>query len=91
MNIAVFLDAVMPINGPAVSHSEESDAGHDKLTTSYPLWTLDNEAVTRPAAQAARIATSRRSSRLVTMHFTSMRAFTGLPRNRIPYFRAAEG
>jgi hypothetical protein len=35
------------------SHSQGVlDAGHDKLTTSYPLWTLDNETVTRLAAQA---------------------------------------
>src|SRR5215813_9194350 len=58
MNIAVFLDAVMPINGPLFlipkSHSQGVlDAGHAKLTTSYPLWTLDNETVTRLAAQAA--------------------------------------
>src|SRR5262249_13160241 len=44
MNIAVFLDAVMPINGPLFlipkSHRQGVlDAGHDKLTTSYPLWT----------------------------------------------------
>jgi L-proline 4-hydroxylase len=58
MNIAVFLDAVMPINGPLFlipkSHRQGVlDAGHDKLTTSYPLWTLDNETVARLAAQAA--------------------------------------
>src|SRR5215475_14745918 len=58
MNIAVFLDAVMPINGPLFlipkSHRQGVlDAGHDKLTTSYPLWTLDNETVTRLAAEAA--------------------------------------
>jgi ectoine hydroxylase len=57
MNI-VFLDAVMPINGPLFlipkSHRQGVlDAGHDKLTTSYPLWTLDNETLTRLAAQAA--------------------------------------
>ena len=26
-------------------------AGHDKPTTSYPLWTLDKETVTRLAAR----------------------------------------
>src|SRR5664280_1699171 len=45
MNIAVFLDEVMPINGPLLlipkSHKQGVfAAGHDKLTTSYPLWTL---------------------------------------------------
>ena len=48
MNIAVFLDEVMPINGPLLlipkSHRQGVfAAGHDKLTTSYPLWTLDKD------------------------------------------------
>ena len=52
MNIAVFLDEVMPINGPLMfiprSHKHGVlAAGHDLATTSYPLWTLDNETVTR--------------------------------------------
>ncbi len=58
MNIAVFLDEVLPINGPLMlipkSHKQGVlAAGHDKLTTSYPLWTLDKETVTRLAAEAA--------------------------------------
>jgi len=57
MNIAVFLDAVMPINGPLLlipkSHREGVfAAGHDELTTSYPLWTLDKDTVTRLAREA---------------------------------------
>jgi ectoine hydroxylase len=57
MNIAVFLDEVMPINGPLLlipgSHKQGVfDAGHDKLTTSYPLWTLDKETVTKLCADA---------------------------------------
>jgi ectoine hydroxylase len=52
MNIAVFMDEVMPINGPLMlvpkSHKHGVlSAGHDEATTSYPLWTLDNETVTR--------------------------------------------
>src|SRR6186997_3663976 len=51
MNIAVFLDEVMPINGPLMfipkSHKAGTlKAGHDTVTTSYPLWTLDNATVT---------------------------------------------
>ncbi len=58
MNIAVFLDEVMPINGPLLlipkSHKQGVfAAGHDKLTTSYPLWTLDKDTVTRLAGEAA--------------------------------------
>jgi ectoine hydroxylase len=58
MNIAVFLDEVMPINGPLMlipkSHKQGVfNAGHDLETTSYPLWTLDQETVTQLAAEAA--------------------------------------
>jgi ectoine hydroxylase len=57
MNIAVFLDEVMPINGPLMiiprSHKHGTlAAGHDTATTSYPLWTLDKETVTRLAREA---------------------------------------
>ncbi len=57
MNIAVFLDEVMPINGPLLlipkSHKQGVfDAGHDLKTTSYPLWTLDKDTVTRLAHEA---------------------------------------
>ena len=50
MNIAVFLDDVTAANGPLLfipgSHKTGViDAGHDLETTSYPLWTLDNEKV----------------------------------------------
>jgi len=50
MNIALFLDEVMAINGPLMfipkSHKGGVlEAGHDLKTTSYPLWTLDNEMV----------------------------------------------
>jgi len=52
MNIAVFLDEVMPINGPLMLVPKSQNAGdlkasHDLQTTSYPLWTLDEETVTR--------------------------------------------
>jgi len=52
MNIAVFMDDVLPINGPLMlvprSHKHGVlTAGHDVNTTSYPLWTLDNDTVTR--------------------------------------------
>lgn len=50
MNISVFLDDVLPINGPLMlvpkSHkSGAMEAGHDTATTAYPLWTLDNDRV----------------------------------------------
>src|SRR6201984_1461824 len=58
MNISIFLDEVLPINGPLMlipkSHKYGTLApAHEKATTSYPLWTLDAETVTRLAADAA--------------------------------------
>src|SRR5246127_5318323 len=58
MNISIFLDEVLPINGPLMlipkSHKYGTlAAGHDTSTTSYPLWTLDPETVTRLCAQGA--------------------------------------
>lgn len=57
MNIAVFVDEVFAFNGPLMlvprSHRAGTlEAGHDKLTTSYPLWTLDKETVTRLVREA---------------------------------------
>ncbi|MFH1804390.1 MAG: phytanoyl-CoA dioxygenase family protein [Pseudomonadota bacterium] len=53
-NIALFLEDVTPANGPLLfipkSHTVGVlNAGHDLETTSYPLWTLDRETVTRLA------------------------------------------
>jgi ectoine hydroxylase len=52
MNIAVFLDEVNEFNGPLMfipgSHKGGTlAAGHDTRTTSYPLWTIDNDTITR--------------------------------------------
>ena len=72
MNIAVFLDEVMPINGPLLlipkSHKQGVlSAGHDTLTTSYPLWTLDKETVTRLAAEGVPMRELARDPRRVVV------------------------
>ena len=59
MNIAVFLDEVFPFNGALMlvprSHKHGTlQAGHDLATTSYPLWTLDQDTVTRLCREAER-------------------------------------
>jgi ectoine hydroxylase len=61
MNIAVFLDEVTAANGPLLfipgSHKHGVlEAGHDLETTSYPLWTLDRETVTRLASEGGCVA-----------------------------------
>jgi len=61
MNIAVFLDDVTAANGPLLfipgSHKHGVfDAGHDLETTSYPLWTLDRDMVTKLAERGGCVA-----------------------------------
>jgi ectoine hydroxylase len=61
MNIAVFLDDVTAANGPLLfipgSHKlGVIDAGHDLETTSYPLWTLDRDMVSKLAARGGCVA-----------------------------------
>ena len=73
MNIAVFMDEVMPINGPLMlipkSHKEGTlAAAHDLATTSYPLWTLDKETVTRLAAEGGIVAPTGKPGSVLMFH-----------------------
>jgi ectoine hydroxylase len=57
MNVAIFLDDVNEFNGPLMfipgSHRKGViDARHDLATTSYPLWTVDNELIRQLVARA---------------------------------------
>ena len=66
MNISVFIDKVMPINGPLMliprSHKHGTlAAGHDRTTTSYPLWTLDNDTVARLVDEGGIVGADRRA------------------------------
>ena len=50
MNVAIFLDDVNEYNGPLMfipgSHKKGVvEAKHDLTTTSYPLWTVDNDLI----------------------------------------------
>jgi ectoine hydroxylase len=61
MNISVFLDDVLPINGPLMlvprSHKSGAlEAGHDTQTTAYPLWTLDNDRVAALVSEGGIVA-----------------------------------
>src|SRR6266705_2772397 len=89
MNIAVFMDEVMPINGPLMlvpkSHRQGVlAAGHDKLTTSYPLWTLDKETVTRLAAEGGIVAPTGKPGSVLMFHGNLVHAS---PPNITPYPR----
>ncbi len=89
MNIAVFLDEVMPINGPLMlvprSHTEGVlEAGHDVTTTSYPLWTLDEDTVTRLVQRGGIVAPTGKPGGLLMFHGNLVHGSAG---NITPYPR----
>ena len=60
MNVAIFLDDVNEFNGPLMfspgSHKKGVvEAKHDLTTTSYPLWTVDNELIGKLVERAGGI------------------------------------
>ena len=89
MNIAVFLDEVMPINGPLMlvprSHTlGVLAAGHDTSTTSYPLWTLDEKTVTELVAEGGIVAPTGKPGGLLLFHGNLVHGSAG---NITPYSR----
>lgn len=73
MNIALFLDEVTEFNGPLylIPKSHKAgviEAGHDTLTTSYPLWTLDKETVSRLADEGGMIAPKGKPGSVLLFH-----------------------
>lgn len=89
MNIAVFMDEVMPINGALMfipkSHKLGTlDAAHDTTTTSYPLWTLDNDMVTKLAEEGGIVAPTGPPGSVIMFHGNLVHAS---PPNITPYPR----
>jgi len=89
MNIAVFLDEVLPINGPLMlipnSHRQGVlAAGHDLQTTSYPLWTLDEDTVTRIVAESGIVAPTGKPGSVLMFHGNLVHGSAG---NITPYPR----
>ncbi len=89
MNISVFLDEVMPINGPLmfIPRSHKSGvlpAGHDEVTTSYPLWTLDHATVTRLVSAGGIVAPTGKPGGVLMFHGNLVHASTA---NITPYPR----
>src|SRR5215471_2625810 len=89
MNIAVFVDEVLPINGPLMlvprSHKEGVlKAGHDVTTTSYPLWTLDNATVERLVKQGGIVTPIGKPGAVLMFHGNLVHGSAG---NITPYPR----
>ena len=89
MNISVFLDEVMPINGPLLlvprSHNAgDLEASHDVETTSYPLWTLDEATVGRLVAEGGIVAPTGKPGGVLMFHGNLVHGSAG---NITPYPR----
>ncbi len=89
MNIALFLDEVTQFNGPLylIPRSHKSgviEAGHDLTTTSYPLWTLDNETVARLVDEGGMVAPTGAPGSVLMFHSTLVH---GSPSNMSPFAR----
>ena len=89
MNIAIFLDEVMPINGPLMlvpksQHAGDLKASHDLETTSYPLWTLDEATVTRLVKEGGIVAPTGKAGGMLMFHGNLVHGSAG---NITPYPR----
>jgi ectoine hydroxylase len=73
MNIALFLAEANEFNGPLMfipkSHRKgRLEAGHDVTTTSYPLWTIDNQTITRLVEEGGIVAPKGPSGSMLIFH-----------------------
>src|ERR1700687_4188288 len=89
MKIGIFLDEVMPINGPLMLVPKSQTAGdlkasHDLETTSYPLWTLDEETVTRLVREGGIVAPTGKAGGMLLFHGNRVPGSAG---NITPYPR----
>jgi L-proline 4-hydroxylase len=89
MNIAIFLDEVMSINGPLMLVPKSQTAGdlkasHDLETTSYPLWTLDEKTVTQLAKDGGIVAPIGAAGGMLLFHGNLVHGSAG---NITPYPR----
>ncbi len=89
MNIAIFIDEVMHINGPLMLVPRSQTAGdlkasHDLATTSYPLWTLDEDTVTRLVKDGGIVAPTGKPGGMLMFHGNLVHGSAG---NITPYPR----
>ena len=93
MNVAIFLDEVNEFNGPLMfipgSHKlGVLDAGHDTSTTSYPLWTIDNEVIQKLVARGGIVAPKGPAGSMILFHGCLVHASTSnlSPWNRVSVY-----
>ncbi|MFM9940980.1 MAG: phytanoyl-CoA dioxygenase family protein [Hyphomicrobiaceae bacterium] len=89
MNISIFLDEVLPINGalmlvPRSQKHGNITAAHDTKTTAYPLWTLDNATVEKLVSEGGIVAPTGKPGSMLMFHGNLVHGSAG---NITPYSR----
>ena len=89
MNISIFLDEVYPFNGalmlvPRSQKYGNMNAAHDKATTAYPLWTLDNPTVEKLVNEGGIVAPTGKAGGMLMFHGNLVHGSAG---NITPYNR----
>ena len=89
MNISLFLEDVTEFNGalmfiPRSHKSGVIDAGHDLKTTSYPLWTIDDDTIARLVEEGGIIAPKGKAGSVIMFHSNLVH---GSPSNMSPFDR----
>ena len=93
MNVAIFLDEVNEFNGPLMfipgSHKlGVLDAEHDVSTTSYPLWTIDHDVITKLVDRGGIVAPKGPAGSMILFHGCLVHASTSnlSPWNRVSVY-----
>ena len=93
MNVAIFLDEVNEFNGPLMlipgSHKlGVLDAAHDTSTTSYPLWTINNEVIKKLVGRGGIVAPKGPPGSMILFHGCLVHASTSnlSPWNRVSVY-----
>jgi len=91
MNVAIFLDEVNEFNGPLMfipgSHKlGVIEAQHDLTTTSYPLWTINHDTITKLVARGGIVAPKGPGGSMIMFHSCLVHASTS---NLSPWNRVA--
>ena len=93
MNVAIFLDEVNEFNGPLMfipgSHKlGVLDAEHDVSTTSYPLWTINHDVITKLVDRGGIVAPQGPAGSMILFHGCLVHASTSnlSPWNRVSVY-----
>jgi ectoine hydroxylase len=93
MNVAIFLDEVNEFNGPLMfipgSHKlGVLDAAHDTSTTSYPLWVISSETITKLVGRGGIVAPKGPAGSMILFHGCLVHASTSnlSPWNRVSVY-----